>query len=55
MKEQLKIAVAKGVYASPRAALVELEPTTNILICSVDSGGGSGTEPIGDGGEFTLE
>ena len=50
MKKQLKIAVAIGGYASPRASLVELEPTTNILICSEDSG----TEGIEDGGEFDL-
>ena len=53
MKEQLKIAVAIGGYASPRASLVELEPTTNILICSIDSGD-SGTEGIDDGGSFGL-
>lgn len=52
MKEQLKFAVANNVYDSPRAVLVELDMETNILICSVD--GDSGTEGIGDGGEFNL-
>ena len=46
MKEQLKIAVENGGYASPRATLVEIEPITNILICSLD--GDSGTEAVSD-------
>lgn len=33
-------------YASPRATLVEIEPITNILICSLD--GDSGTEAVSD-------
>lgn len=56
MKKQLKIAVENGGYAQPKAVLVELEITTNILICSTDSGNGdgTGTEAIEDGGSFDL-
>ena len=50
MKTDSKIILALSGYSAPRAALVELEPTTNILICSEDSG----TEGIEDGGEFDL-
>lgn len=50
MIKKLINSFGENVYASPRATLVELEPTTNILICSEDSG----TEGIEDGGEFDL-
>ena len=52
-----KIILALSGYSAPRAALVELETETNILICSMDGTGegtGSGNEKIEDGGSFVL-
>ena len=58
MHTDSKIILALSGYSAPRAALVELETETNILICSMD-GTGEGTGPGGnekieDGGSFVL-